>query len=116
MSRRRLLLIASLPLVVAVIVGVLAILPPRPGVTEANLARIKIGMGEQDVVAILGRHPDAAAPILRGSAWFWMNEAKENEIVAEVQVDLDFNVMKSEWKANQSETVIDKIRRWLHLD
>ena len=54
MTRRRLLPIVSLPLAVTVIVGVLAMLPPRPGATKANYDRIENGMRLEDVESILG--------------------------------------------------------------
>lgn len=56
MTRRRLLLIA-LPLAVAVIVSVLAMLPARPGVTKTNFDRIEVGMTSVNVVKLLGDTP-----------------------------------------------------------
>ena len=35
-TKKRLLLLATLPLAIAVTLGVLAMLPPSPGVTKAN--------------------------------------------------------------------------------
>jgi hypothetical protein len=40
MTKKHLLLIASLPVAIAVTFGVVALLPPRPGVTKANFDRI----------------------------------------------------------------------------
>src|ERR1035438_9324153 len=54
MTKKRLLLIASLPLVIVVTLGVLAMLPPRPGVTKANFDRIEKGMTRAEVEQIFG--------------------------------------------------------------
>ena len=51
---RRLLLIASLPLAIALIVGMLAMLPPRICVTKDIFDRIKVGMPIEEVEAIIG--------------------------------------------------------------
>src|ERR1017187_4650698 len=53
-TKKRLILIASLPLTIAVTVGVLALLPPSPGVTKANFDRIQDDMTNADVKQILG--------------------------------------------------------------
>ena len=57
-TKKRLLMIAALPLAVVVTVGVLAILsamqPPSPGVTHANLKRVKIGMNRAHVEELFG--------------------------------------------------------------
>ncbi len=58
MARRRLLL--ALGVALAVLVAAVAVwwlAPPRPGVTAANCARIKKGMREAEVEAILGGPP-----------------------------------------------------------
>ena len=44
MTKKRVALLAVLPLTVAVILGALEMLPPRPGVTKANFDRIQEGM------------------------------------------------------------------------
>jgi hypothetical protein len=43
MTKKRLALLAVLPLSIAVIVGLLAMLPPRRGVTKANFDASKTG-------------------------------------------------------------------------
>ena len=53
--KKRLLLIASLPLAIVVTLGVLAQLPPRPGVTRANFDRIEKGMTLAQVEEIFGK-------------------------------------------------------------
>ena len=59
MTKKRLLLLAILPLAIAVMFGVLAMLPPSPGVTKANFDRIEDGMTAAEVERIFGRKADA---------------------------------------------------------
>jgi hypothetical protein len=54
MKKKRLALIAVLPLTIAVILGVSAILPPRAGVTKANFERVQDGMTLAEVEGIFG--------------------------------------------------------------
>ena len=54
MTIKRLILLASLPLMIAVALGVLAMLPPGPGVTKANFDRIEKGMTTAQVKEIFG--------------------------------------------------------------
>jgi hypothetical protein len=53
MRRRRLLLITLVTLVVAAI-AILVFRSPAPSLTEANYQKIRLGMTEQDVLALLG--------------------------------------------------------------
>jgi hypothetical protein len=54
MKRRFLILAAGLVAFVGLVLGVLAMLPPRIGVTKANFDRIEIGMTRAEVGEILG--------------------------------------------------------------
>jgi len=54
MTKKRLLLIASLPVAVVAILGVSAMLPARPGVTRANFDRLKNGMTAADAEQVFG--------------------------------------------------------------
>ena len=53
MTKKRLLLLASLPLTIVVILGVLAMLPPH----SEHHARIKLGMTRTEIDAIFEREP-----------------------------------------------------------
>jgi hypothetical protein len=44
MTKKRLLLIASLPAAIVVTLGILAVLPAQPGVSKTNFDRIETGM------------------------------------------------------------------------
>lgn len=52
MTKKGMALFAVQPLAIAVILGVLAMLPPRPGVTTANFDRIRKAMTEDEVRGI----------------------------------------------------------------
>ena len=106
MTKYRLLLIASLPLLIAVALGVLATLP-RSHVTKANFDRIQEGMTKAEVEQIFGEKGkwDAETDRLVWQAddgtwacvWF-----------------IDGCVTQTNW-LNPNETLLEKIRRWLHL-
>jgi hypothetical protein len=58
MKRRRLLVVLGVPLAVLILVdAVWCLTPPRPGITSANCARIRVGMRRAEVEAILGGPP-----------------------------------------------------------
>jgi hypothetical protein len=54
-TKKRLLLIAVPPLSIAVTLGVLAMLPPGPGVTKANFDRIEKEMTRAEVEQVFGQ-------------------------------------------------------------
>jgi hypothetical protein len=55
MTKKRWIVLAGiLAACVCLTLGVLALLPPRPGVTEANVERIEDGMTREEVEALLG--------------------------------------------------------------
>jgi hypothetical protein len=77
MTKKRFALIAVLPLTVAVILGVLAMLPPHPGVSKANFDRIKEGMAWEEVDLMLGGGPPEPGFKREGDprAWaYWSGE------------------------------------------
>jgi hypothetical protein len=59
--------------VVGVVLVVLALLPPRPGVTKQNFDRIEVGMARAEVEAIFGGPANASWPPT------WGNKPLENE-------------------------------------
>lgn len=108
MTKKRLLLIASLLLVIAV---TLAMLPPRSGVTKANFDRIEKGMTLAELEEIFGEKGnwwDGAGR--KGLPMCWT--AKDG-LGADVEF-VDESVARKQW-ADSHETIFDKIRRWLHL-
>ena len=109
-TRKRLILIASLPLVIAVALGVLAMLPPGPGVTKANFDRIEKGMTMVEVKRIFG---EEGTPFLMWSARDWKCWQADDGSDAFVEV-VDDCAGEKHW-TDSNETFFNKIRRWLHL-
>jgi hypothetical protein len=112
MTKTRLLLLPSLPLAVAVTLGVLAMLPTSPGVTKANLDRIEIGMPRADVEQILGGR---GRPFLGDDEAWMLWEADDGSWVT--IVFRDDCVADKHWQSwhDSDNTLMDKIRRVLHL-
>jgi hypothetical protein len=113
MKKKRVLAALGLLAFIGIVLGVLALLPPRPSVTKANFDRIKVGMREEDVSAIFGRHANEVIPFAGGSIYIWNTE---DQSLATVELDLDFRVYDFGWRSIPPETILERIRRWLHLD
>jgi hypothetical protein len=111
MTTKRLLLIATLPLAaLALTVGVLAMLQPddRPGVTKANFDRIEYGMTKEQVEEIFGRE---GVPLWSPRELLWASDDGS-------EIEVDFGVVgcvQNKIWVSSNETILDKIRRWLHL-
>ena len=110
MTKKRLLLIASMPFTVAVTLGVLAMLPPSPGVTKANFDRIEIGMTRAEVEEIFGRKGVDNRERDR-AVWF----SGANDVVTDTVVWFKEDCVVGKVWHDSNETITDKIRRWLHL-
>jgi hypothetical protein len=112
MTKKHLLLIASLPLTIAVMLGVLALLPPRPGVTKANFDRIENRMTRAEVEEIFGGR---GRPFLGDDESWMLWEADDGSWVT--IVFRDACIADKHWQSwhDSHETVLAKIRRWLHL-
>jgi hypothetical protein len=117
MRRRRLLLmLAGFPCLGALAWGIMAMLPPQPGVTKANFNRIKEGMTLAEVEAIFSfanakvtNDPDPVSSTLWGDTWF-----SDDRDIAVVVWFNNATVVGKEWHG-PSETFLDRLRRWLHL-
>jgi hypothetical protein len=118
-TKKRFLLIVSLPLTaVVVLVGVVALLPPddRPGVTKANFDRIQEGMTLAEVEEIFGSDRrgslEAVSYLIHEEAGWddWLLDDGSNLSIRFV----DNRVAGKRWLPS-NERFFDKIRRWLHL-
>ena len=117
-TKKRILLIAALPLAIVVTFGVLALLPPRPGITKANFDRIQAGMKKTEVEQIFGgkgkSSPFRALVVRRdfdgGAVMCWDSDIGSWAGILFV----DECVLEKQWH-NSNETILDRIRRWLHL-
>lgn len=118
MTKKRLLLIAFLLLTIAVIVGVLALLPPSPGVTKANFDRIKEGMDRTEVEEILGGKAHKIQPTHRAKGMpgpgvmvaFWGADDGSGVWIT----FMTGGVAGKSW-TDSDEAFFQKFRRWLHL-
>jgi hypothetical protein len=91
MTRKRWLLLGLLSLgIVAAVLTVLALLPPRPGVTKANFDRVEIGMNRAQVEAIFDGPADPEYPEE------WENEAFD---IAKIGFDKEGRVKSKDWDA-----------------
>ena len=108
MNKRRRLLIGGM-LTVCVVVALigLAALPPRPGVTEANVQRVEIGMSEAEVEAIFGQ--PFAGTLLGDKVW----DREDDNALVLVTFENGFATQKR-WLPPR-ESLLDKICRCLHL-
>jgi hypothetical protein len=112
-TKKRLLWVASLPLTIAVIFGILALLPPRPGVTKANFDRIQEGMTQAEVEVIFDK-PGEVREVVRWS--LMLRWRSDDGAVATVSFSGDDElVVHSKTWTDSDETILDRIRRWLHL-
>jgi hypothetical protein len=109
-TTKRLLLIAALLLIVAaVILGVLSLLPPDPGVTKANFDRIEKGMTQAEVQEMFGgkgiflERSDPPYYCWQADDGSWANILFSDDCVTDKL-----------WR-DSGETFLDTIRRWLHL-
>ena len=111
-TKRRLLLIAFLPLTVAVTVSVLAMLPPSAGVTKATFDRLQNGMPRAEVEQILGGR---GRPFLGDDEAWMLWEADDGSWVT--IVFKDDCIADKHWQRwyDSDKTLLDKLRRWLHL-
>ena len=105
MTKKRLLLVAALPLVIAVTLGFLAMLPPGPGVTKANFDHIEKEMTLAQVEATLGKE---------GIPWDTLMFWQADDGSCAFSGFTDDGVVQMQW-LDSTETVLEKIRRWLHL-
>ena len=88
MTRRRLLLIASLPLAIAVVLCILAMLPARRDITIAKYQQIKEGMAKSEVEQILGRPCDQVVTRELGKyeTWSFWDEVQDTDLFFRINV------------------------------
>ena len=109
--RKRLLLAAgTMAGLVGVVLVVLTMLPPNTGVTKANFDRIKDGMTMNEVELIFGEESKWSTGRIGGS----IIEIWESADGASACVRFREDVASKTWTPS-SETIPDKIRRWLHI-
>jgi hypothetical protein len=109
MTKKRLILFAVLPVTIATVVGLLALLPPWPGVTKANFDRVQEKMTAAEIEEIFGRKGIVR---MRGEIELrsWRGDDK-----SEVWVLLRSDRVTGKKWFDSPETLPDKLRRWLYV-
>src|SRR5260370_20047910 len=92
-KKRRVVIALLVAGIIGVVIGVLALLPARQGVTKANFDRIEIGMTRPDVEAILGPPSDLGL-MRRGLLEF---DSDVTDDFAQVMFDENNLVRTKEW-------------------
>jgi hypothetical protein len=114
MSRRVYLLGLGLALVALALAFTDWTLSLRPGVSEANARRIRLGMSLSEVERILGRPPDGESVMpLRGvgSAFHWGDGATGTILV---QLDEQARVWRVEYNPGENpDSLLTRLRAWL---
>lgn len=112
-KRRYLLSAAVLAACVCLALGVLAMLPPRPGVTKANFDRVEVGMTIDEANSVFGGkwNGDVSSSNGRRIAYIWIGPDGSE---AFINVSGEIVTAGKDWHP-ATETFSDKLRRWLHL-
>ena len=118
MTRKRLAWVCLLvsPLVIG---GVVLVLLPRDSITQANCDKIKKGMTEKEVEAILGREKDwvdeFAAPSKVVTYFVWQGSRGTILVgIADPIANPPLVVDAIFWKSSP-QTVLEKLTNWLGL-
>jgi hypothetical protein len=91
-------------------------MPARPGVTKANFDRIEVGMSQAAVSEIFGKEFSLFSGLAGGTKHdfyarvYWFHEDCAS---AKIEFHND-SVVVMTW-TESTETIPDKLRRWLHL-
>jgi hypothetical protein len=113
MSRRVYLLGVGLALVALALAFTEWALRPRPGVTEANVRRIRPGMTLTEVTRIFGKLPDEREVLWHGRpllTYAWYGDLGD----AIVTFRKDGRVGQADWSGDQSEpSPLARLRAWL---
>jgi hypothetical protein len=125
-KRRWVVLVGLLAVGVCLTLAVLALLPPRPGVTKANFDRIEDGMTRQEVERILGGPGSLLAEngkiigspgkrfAINGDLFLWGHPLNNTNVF--VSFDDGDRVIGKDWKDwGPPETFLQKLQRLLHL-
>jgi hypothetical protein len=113
MKKKGLLLFAAIAVIAACVFVWFVVLPNRPGVTKANFDRVKVGMNLTEVVEIFGEEPTYRQFNNRGikvRVDIW--QAADGSCA---YVDSNHGrVVELGW-VDSTETLWDKLRRWVSL-
>jgi hypothetical protein len=114
MKRRYLTVAGILAVCICLTLGVLAIMPPRPGVTKANFDRIEEGMTLPEVEAILGSDRGSRGIVTEVflPIGHEIEEWGGDEGFANIVFDERRRVIRKDWN-DAPLPLLQRIRRWL---
>lgn len=118
-SKRRRVAIAIVA-TTCVLLGLTVISPNRPGISKANLNRVKTGMTRTEVEELFGEGGSEFIFATNGGQYTVVEDSRQMFVWyaadwsgATVWFEGD-RVVEMEWH-DSNETIFEKIRRWLHL-
>jgi hypothetical protein len=115
---------ATLAIAGGLAVAIPTLQPPQPGITKANFDRIEDGMTKDEVTAIFGREPHSELPLLDSSGGIicggnicrWAGEDGANaQVIFINDAAKDARCPGARYWNPSTETITDKLRRWLSL-
>lgn len=113
MKKRYLICTGVLAMCFVLVLVVLAMLPPRPGITKANFERIQDGMKFDEVKAIFGAPDSFTDPSIEGWArrgqLLWVNDDRSG---AAVCFDEKGKVFDKTW-SDSTEGIGERLCRWI---
>ena len=113
MKKRHLLVAVGLVAFLCLVLGILAMLPPRSGITKANLDRIQKGMPLEEVERIIGR-PGQKEQLFDGAIVFWFTES-DGAFIG-VPADERGQIVAGDCiAAFRDESFLEKVMGWLRL-
>jgi hypothetical protein len=112
-TKKRLLLIALPLIVVAVTFGVLAMLPPRPGVTKANFDRIEKGMTQAEVEERFFGVPVLVIDDGPRRMTRYEGPTQHGDAVVRIMFDENGRVFEKLWWGWTPETFSERLKRWI---
>ncbi len=110
MKKRLLISAGILAACLALVLGVLAMLPPHSGVTKANYDQVKKGMTLAEVENLFSKKGDRFDGYVGKPAFYWQNEDRSYALIF---FDDDKKVVAPAQWGDSTETIGDKICRWL---
>lgn len=114
MRRKRYLAVAGLLVILLVAgFGVDMMLPDGPGVTKANIDRVENGMTRDEAAALFGNEYYLGFTYGKTDSWMVKSWARDDGSFAEI-VFTNGVVSSKTWR-DSTETILAKLRRWLHL-
>jgi len=91
---------------------------PTSGVNWATANRIQIGMTQDEVIGIIGKHPTASklgcGPGPTQVEYEWHSANNDGELII-VLLDSNGKVIEKTYNS-EFVTFLDKVRHWLHLN